>query len=133
MRNSLLITGTGGLVMFVLGVALGWNIGLVESRTWTAKLGVIVTVEEIQWLEQKEYDKLGYDIRTDMFASVAGVRRLPHNPFWKMRYLFSDPFNDRFVKYALPIAEKESYSIGEMFYPQHYPPLNSGTMSTPHP
>ena len=130
-RNILLIAC--GLAIFVGGVALGWNISNSESRTGTAKLGVIITVQEIQWLEQKEYDKLAYDIRTQMFGSVAGVRRLPHNPFWKLRYLFSDPFNDRYVQYALPIAERESYSIGEMYFPQHYPPLKSGTFSPPHP
>lgn len=36
------------LVIFALGVVLGWNIGNAESRTDTAKLGVIITVQEIQ-------------------------------------------------------------------------------------
>lgn len=86
-------------------------------------LGVIVTVQELQWLQQKKYEKLEYDIRTEMLASSAGIRSHYHNPLWRLRYLLGDPFKDRNLKYALPIAEKESYSYWKIYFPQNHSPI----------
>lgn len=115
------------LVALFLGLFIGWQIGHAEAATGIAKLCLIQSVEELDQFQKHKDDGLTYNIRVQMFGAVAGIKRLPRNPFWKLRYVFGNPFDDSITQHFLPIAEKESYPIGEAYFPQHYPPLTSGS------
>ena len=117
------------LSVFVLGLLLGRQIGYVETETGCAKDELLLSVEEMNDLKQQKMDALIYLIRTQMFAAVSGVRRLPKYPCWHIRYIFGNPFGDPVTRQLLPTAENESYPIGEEFFPQHYPPRTSGSNS----
>ena len=116
------------LLTLAFGITLGWQIGHAQCETEFAKVGLILTVQELDKLNQQKKDALIEEIRTQMFISVTEALRLQRNPFWRIRYPFENPFDDRITQHFLPIAEQESRPIGEEYFPKDYPPQTSGTL-----
>jgi hypothetical protein len=121
----------GIVIVFALGILLGRQIGRAESETGFAKEQLIQTVQEMNRVKQGKMDELTGVIQMQMFIAVTGVRRLPRNPFWKIRYAFKNPFSDPVTQHFLSIAEMESRVVGQELFPQHYPPRISGSDGEP--
>ena len=119
------------LLTFGFGLGVGWQIGHIEAATGIAKLELIQSVEDLDKLRERKTEALDGSIRLRMSGAVVGVRRLPSNPFWRIRYAFGNPFDDQLIQHFLPIAEADSQPVGEEFFPQYYPPKTSGSDAKP--
>jgi len=116
------------ITIVIVGGALGYELGWVECRSGVAKDELVFSVRAMNALNNNKKNELTDVLRTQMFVAVSSIHRLSKNPIWKGRYMFGSPFNDKLTRYLLPMAEKESASIGEEYYPQLYPAKRSGTI-----